>query len=454
LLLALLRLRIRLRRGASVLDSEHYFSSALFDIIAQYIAFGWSLDGPPRTTGITQEILNNVQFGKGWEAMMTPFLIDYFTQDNGAFLEVVRTDDDPRAPVVTMNHLDSHRCMRTGRHEEPVVYVDLNGGLHTLKWYQVIPESEFPSPIEEAHGLQYCALTRVLRAAQTMRDIQIVKQEKASGRFTRQVHLVGGVQRAIIEDAMLQNQNEMDAIGFMRYVKPLIVASLDPTAKVSKETIDLASIPDEYDEVKAMQVYLTILAMAFGTDYQTFAPLPGGGLGSASQSKVLNMKSRGKGAALFMRKIERLFNFHGVVPRTVHFTFGEQDIAQQMETTEVRKARAEEREIRIRSGEITTEVARQIALDQGDLDERYVLMMREENATDNITTGSTAPVREVDKGDVKLGLAGPKEPPKASAAPPQGAVPRPVNANDKRNRNPATNQKRNPGGTPEGNSRA
>lgn len=435
--------------------TEHYFAGALFDIVSQYIAFGWSLSGPPRTLGITQEILNNVQMGRGWEALMTPYLIDYFTTDNGAFMEIVRTDDSPSAPVVSLNHLDSYRCLRTGKHEEPVIYVDLHGGYHRLKWYQVIADSEFPSPIEEARGIGYCALSRVLRAAQIMRDVSVVQQEKAAGRFTRQVHLVGGVQTQIIENAIKQKQSEADGMGYMRYIQPLIVASLDPTARVSLETIDLASIPMDFDPVKAMQVYLTVLAMSFGTDYQTFAPLPGGGLGSASQSKVLNMKSRGKGAALFMRKIERLFNFHGIVPRTITFTFGEQDVAQQMEQTEVRKARAEMREIRIRSGEITTEVARQMAVDDGDLDERYLLMMREENATDDVTAGSVEPVRIVKPGDVKPGEPGPKEPPKAAAGGGAGgAVDRPANSNDKRNRNPAANQKRNPGGTPDGGARA
>ena len=433
--------------------TEPIFASALFTTVAQYTAFPWALIGPHRTVRLAQDMLSGVEFGQGWESLMEPFLIDYFTQDNGAFIEVVRTDDSPTAPVISLNHLDANKCERTGRYQTPVIYTDRNGSRHTLKWYNVIAMSEFPSPIEEAFGVGYSALTRVLRSAQIMRDVGIVNHEKASGRFTRQVHLVGGVQTRIIEDAMAQKQAAADAQGFLRYIQPLIVASLDPTSRISKETIDLASIPEEYDEQKSLQTYITILAMAFGGDYQSYAPLPGGGLGTATQAKVLNMKSRGKGPGLFMKHLERIFNFQGILPRTVTFKFGEQDVAAQMEQTELRRSRALEREIRIRSGEITTEVARQLAVDAGDLDERYLMMMQEDNATDEVVGDDTFPTSSEHPTDVEVGMPGPKEPPKASQGGQVGAVPRPPNSNANQPRSVETSQGRTPGGTPEGGAR-
>jgi hypothetical protein len=291
-----------------------------------------------------------------------------------------------------------------------------------------------------------------LRSAQTMRDIEIVKQEKAGGRFTRQIHLISGVQTSTITNAKAQKERMAIEAGWQKYVEPLIVASLDPTARVSKETIDLASIPEDYDEEKSLQTYLLILALGFGTDYQNFAPLPGGGLGSSSQSKILNMKSRGKGPGLFMREFAQLLNFHGLIPRSVKFRYGDQDVAAQMEKTELRKARAELRETMIRSGEITTEVARQMAVDDGDMSEHYLIMMREENATSEVVGGPDERVDTRSQDHVTPGMPGPKEAPKA--APPEGSVARPANSNAKRPRNPATNQRRTPGGTPEAGARA
>jgi hypothetical protein len=426
--------------------TEPYFSSGLFSMIAQYVAFGWSLEGPPRSVKMSQQVINNFQMGQGPEVFLSKLLVDYFTQDNAAFIEFVRVDNnDPRSPVVTLNHLDSYRCIRTGRRDTPVIYIDLNGNYHELKWWNVCDLSEMPSPIEEARGMQYCALTRMLRAAQILRDIMIVKQEKAGGRFTRQVHLVSGVQTRVIEEAMAQKQNAADAAGLIRYITPLIVASLDPTAKVSKETIDLASVPDDFDELKAAQTYIILMAMAFGTDPQTFAPLPGGGLGSGSEAKVLNMKSRGKGPALFMKRFERIMNFRGVLLPTVVFRFGEQDIAEQAEKADLANKRALTREIMIRSGEITTEVARQMAVDAGDIPPDYLKMMGEDNATEEIVVPSTVPADYYEPGQVTRGKPGPDGPPTKPAE--TAGDNRPANSNAKRTDAPSQNQKKNPGGT-------
>lgn len=370
--------------------SEPLLASAIFSTVSKYVSFGWSLEGPARTTKIYQEMLQGVERGQGWMNMMTKFLIDALTQDNGAFLEVVRAEpNNPAAPVVTLNHLDSALCYRTGRALEPVIYQDEYGILHKLKYYEVIAYSEFPSPNTYMRGMQYCAVTRLLRAAQIMRDISVYKREKISGRFVRAVHLVGGVQRKPIEDAFRIQTERADNSGLTRYIQPIIVAALDPTATVSHETIELAALPDSFDEELYMKWYITQLAMALGEDYQELAPLPAGNLGTSQQSQILHMKSRGKGPALFMRNMEYLFNYHGILPNTVKMTYGEQDILQDVEKANLRKARAESRRVMIESGEITPFVARQIALEEGDLTEAHLAMMNERDVTtDTIVTSS------------------------------------------------------------------
>jgi hypothetical protein len=431
---------------AAFWPTEDYFSSALFTMVAQYTSFGFTLKGPKRMTTYSQSMLNQIEFGGGWEALLEPFLVDLWTSDNGAFIEIVRADNnDPSSPCVSLNHLDSRRCVRTGRREEPVIYIDTNGNWHTLKWFNVVAMTEFPSPISEACGIGHCALSRLLRTCQTQRDRAIIGQEKASGRFTRQVHLVSGVQTRVIEDAIRTKKLAAEAEGFT-YVQPLILGSLDPTARVSKETIDLASMPADYNEAEALHAYIITLAMAFGTDYENFSPLSGrGSMGSGGgQSKVMNMRSRGKGPRLFMQKMQRLFNFHGILPRSVSFEFGEHDIAEEMEKVELSRSRALEREIRVRSGEITTEVARQIAFDAGDLHERYLVMMQEQNSSDDIVATSVDPIDQTAADGVTPGMPGPDAPPAQSG----GAIPRPANSNLEIPRPPSTSHKRIPGGTP------
>ncbi len=368
--------------------TEPYLCSALFSTISRYAAFGWSLEGYPRTVNRVQQLLHGSEHGDGWIPFIQKQLLDIFTQDNGAHMELVRTDDDENAPVVQLNHLDSNRCFRTGNREAPIIYSDIRGRQHELKWYQVISSTEFPSAQEEMRGYQYCVLTRLLGAAQRIRDTNKFISEKLHGRNPGAIHLVSGVSTGQVKDALGIQQEEMDSRRISNYVTPLIIGSIDPTANVSAATLQYANLPDGFDEEVAFRLYIGLFALAFGGDYQDFAPLPGGNLGSAHQAEVLHLKSRGKGPALFMRMYEHKFNFHGVMPRTCRFTFGEQDVALDTELEDLRYKRAQTLTLLVEKLIITPEVARQIMMDRGDLDEKYLAMLGETNATPTIKLGA------------------------------------------------------------------
>lgn len=404
---------------------EPLFASALYDTVAKYAGFQWSLEGGPRTVAAVQDILNSVEQGRGWYAFVTKILVDLFTQDNGAFIEVVRTADDPAAPVAGLNHLDSGRCVRTGRWDAPVVYYDLEGQGHRLKSYQVITLEEFPSPQETMRGLQYCALTRILRIAQIMRDIEVYKREKISGRFTKAIHLVGGMSTKMIGDALVQHQANADNQGLVRFMQPLVLGTLDPTAKVDYAKIDLAGLPDGYDEETTMRWYITHLAMAFGTDYQDFAPLPGRAGAAGSSAKVLAAKARGKGPELFMNMLQHMFNWHGVMPRNVRFSYTQQDPAAQTEKLQQQKEYALYLQICVEAGIITPQVARQMLVDQGYMRPEYLELMRDPDPTNVIIQPGGETIDPVPT--VKPGVPGPVVPPAKGSA---GGPPTPNDANN------------------------
>lgn len=368
------------------IPKESTFLSALFTTISRYAAFGWSLEGPPRIRTRVRDILHNSEHGKGWNVFISKLLLDVFTQDNGGHYEMVRTADDPTAPCIQLNVLDAARCIRTGQIEQPIDYIDFYGQVHHMKWYQVQDVIDMPSSIERMRGMGYCALTRIMMAAQRLRDTETFIGEKVSGRRHHQIHIINGVGRNAITDAMSQQGALADAERLTRYIEPLIVATLDPTTTVGGYSIDMAGLPEGFDEDTAMKWFIAKLALAFGADYQDYAPLPGGNLGTAQQSEVLHLKSRGKGPALFMSIMEQAFNFHNVMPRNVAFRYGEQDVAENTEIANLRLIRAKERQIRISSGEITVQMAQQIAYDSGDLD-LEILNMANNGAGDMTPSG-------------------------------------------------------------------
>jgi len=162
--------------------TESYLAGAVATVSFRNAAFDWQIKGgSDRVNQAVTDMLNHAIAGDkvGWTEFARKFSQDGYTQDNGMFIELIR---DPgidanskfkgeRAPVIGIATLDSGQCIRTGNIETPVLYEDRDGNLHKMKWYEVIPFSDFPSAIEKMNGVGYCAVTRALRLAQIMRSI-------------------------------------------------------------------------------------------------------------------------------------------------------------------------------------------------------------------------------------------------------------------------------------------
>ncbi len=381
------------RQLRSFWPTEPILASALYSITIRNAAFSWTLEGPPETVETIQDMLHVADLGRGWQSFVVKLCTDLFSQDNGAFIEVIRQADSATSPVLGLGHLDAGKCRRTGDPDNPVNYWDRNGVIHQLAWYQIIALAEFPSPIESMNGMQLCAVSRILRAAQYLRDISVYQNEKVSGDNPNAIHLVSGVTSASITDAMNQHKLTQAGRGMTRYIIPAVIASLDPTATVSVDTIDLKSLPEGFDIEVAMKWYINQLALGFGADYQDFAPLPGGNLGTSSQSQTLHQKSRGKGPAFFMNMIQYAFNFQGIIPSNVVFSYDEQDIQGEVEEANLASIRGKTLDDHVNSGILTTEAARQIMLDEELLSpELFDALQTDGDITPNITATDTDPV--------------------------------------------------------------
>lgn len=308
--------------------SESMLSGTVFGTTSRYASFKYVLSGPERQVNIMQRILHNSEHGYGWKKLMVKVIKDYLTQDNAAWIEIIRVEDRPGAAVIQLNHLDSSRVQRTGNWEQPAVYTDIKGGLHKLMWYQVLDVAEYPDPDERYRGYQECAVSRLLNDAQKARDISLYEREKFSGRNPTSVHLVGGIPQQRLDNIMSLEQNRAANLGQHRYMVPPMIAALDQASRVSHEEIVLRGQPDGWDKAEGFKEYVVLLALAFGLDPQDIAPLSGGHMGSSQQSSVLAQKGRAKGPALFMSTIEQIMNFHGVMPSTVSFNYQEQDDAE------------------------------------------------------------------------------------------------------------------------------
>lgn len=363
--------------------SEPYLASAIADVGFMSSTLQWEIKAKSDVVEqAVSDILTTAIAGDtfGWVPFIEKVVQDLKTQDNGAFIELIRDPGmdvssrfkGPMAPVLGLNHLDANKCVRTGNPEYPVVYTDRRGVRHKLRWYEVIPYSDYPSSMESMNGVGYCAVTRVLRMAQIARSIALYKDEKISGRHFKQIHFVSGVSRQDIKDEMKRAQEEANNTGLLRFILPSILASLDPEKPVSTATIDLASLPDGFDFDTDMKWYISCLAMGFGVDYQEFAPLPGGNIGSSNQSVILHRKSSGKGPGVLMRMLSESFKNYGILPRNVEMRFNDKDEQEELERQNVRTKAMEEMAIAINSHALTPQAAAQDMVRRGIWDEKTI----------------------------------------------------------------------------------
>lgn len=355
--------------------TESILAGALANVCFRNAAYEYEIRGPsPRVEQALYDMITAAIAGDafGWTPFTQKFSQDIYTQDNGGFIELIREDaadatspfKGPNAPVIGIAHLDANQCTRTGDPQIPVIYTDRKGINHTLKWYQVIPFSDFPSAIEKMNGVGVCAVSRALRLAQILRSIHIFKDKKISGRHYKTLHLVSGVGRQDVVDTLARGKEDADNAGMIRYIDPAILVSLDPDKPVTTASIDLANLPDGFDFDAEMKWYISGLALCFGVDYQEFAPLPGGGIGSSQQSMVLKQKSSGKGPAMFM-KIAEAFKNYGVFPRGYQMVFEDRDEQRELDKATLRRTFQEEMALAIRNGYLTEDSAREIGIKRG-----------------------------------------------------------------------------------------
>lgn len=357
--------------------TEPMLAGAVYSMCAKVAALDFKLVGPEKTRSRYKRVLMGADLGQGWVSFVMKVTQDLLTSDNGAFIELLREPDEPAtAPVRGVAHLDSHRCTRTGDVEEPVIYTrSAHSRKDTkqvkLKWWEVMSLADMPSPRENMKGKGFCAVSRVLHAAQILRDIGIYKRQKLGGKRIPGLLFAQGIRRNSLKAALQESIEEQRSRGDTLYSSPIIVSSPDPAVPLNVQLVELAGLPDNYDEDTTLKWYIATLAAGFGTDYTEFAPLPGGGLGTATQSTEMAARSRGKGPGVVLQQLEFGINWY-VLPESTVFQFASTDPMAERERVMLKRERAAERALRIQSTEITPQQALVLAVEEGDAPEEFL----------------------------------------------------------------------------------
>lgn len=352
---------------------ESILAGAVYSMIAKVAALDFKLKGDPKAVAYYRRILQSADFGGGWVTFIMKVVQDYLVGDNGAAIEVMRPKGaPPTSRVAAIAHLDAQRIRRTGNPEIPALYWSQDDqSYHRLRWYEVLSLIDQPSPREDDKGMGLSAVSRAAQAAKILRDVGLYKRQKLGGKRVPALLFVQGIRQNAIESAMLKAKEGASSQGYSHYMGPVILSSHDTNRAVDAKLIELASLPDGYNEDILYKWYIATLALDFGTDYTEFAPLPGGNLGSAQQTTEMAARARGKGPGVLLQQIEFGLNWW-VLPPSVEFQFASTDPTAERERIELMERRGRTYGNLVQQLILTPEQARQMLAENGDIPETFV----------------------------------------------------------------------------------
>lgn len=347
---------------------EAHLAGTIYARNAKIRALPFKIKGDqPRIQKRFQDLLGTANWGAGAADLFGRIQLDLDTQDNGAFVELIgagRPDRPLVGPVLQIANLDAARCWRTFDPDFPVLYVNpYTGEFHKLHSTRVLTLSSCPQPDELARGIGYCGVSRALMLAQTMRDINIYKREKVSGRFKRAIGWGSGFTPKGFDAAVEQADEQNDAKGFTRFAQIPFVFS---AREASLNLLDLASLPDGYDSQTETTLYMYSLALAFGMDAREIWPATASGATKADAS-IQHLKAQTKGWGDLISTIEHAFNWN-VFPEGTELEFEDQDGEREQQEAQTHQLRIQNEDFLVKNGTLTPVEGKSILVSQGVID--------------------------------------------------------------------------------------
>jgi len=375
------------------------WAGAVARFASKFASHGWTIkDGEDskRRVAASQDLLLDADGGQGWISFAVRAATDLATTDNGFFARVRRANDvlysvrtdryinpydpnqafdevrltksSPGARITGLYHLDSLRCMRTGNLEFPVRYQPLMGSPQLFRWDQVLSYSDQKSPRTELCGVGFCAASRCYDGTiSTLSALRQMIHEFIAGKGANKIAFLQGIGEPTLKSVIKAGEMDAQAKGLVYYLGTILGAIPSDTPLSLIEVI-LKQLPQGIDFKQFIDDAYLIYANNLGLAVSEIQPLSGQGLGTGTQSVILQEQTAGAGALpTFLKWWEQTFS-RRILPATTELSFDdENDLRDQEQRAKVKLLRAQERAARIQSGEITPAIARQLAADDKDL---------------------------------------------------------------------------------------
>lgn len=353
---------------------EDMWAAAVYKAKTKTAALGWEVSDTQESqqrVRRAQQLLLHFD-GKRYVPGFSKVLDDFLLTDNGTFVEVVRATAGAGSRIIGLMHLDSLRCWRTGDARYPVLYRDYQGKEHVLRAHQVLDFVDEPSARVELRGIGRCAATRAFKTITKLAAVETYFREKITGDRNLAIHIVNGINSEQLRDAITTGREDATRRGFVHYRGSLVIPAMKMDADLQVVTIPLAEVPDGFSVTDERDDAYLRYANALGIPAQMIKPLSGQGLGTGTQTIILDEEAEGVGMAAFRDDWKHALNEY-VFPESTTFAWNNtHDLRDQKAEAEIKRLRADTRQIQINDGEISPAMSRQMAVDDGDLPRELV----------------------------------------------------------------------------------
>jgi hypothetical protein len=376
---------------------EAMWGAAVAKVATKFAAHGYIIkdsEDSKRRVSASQELFKRANGGEGWVPFALKVMRDLTTTNNGIFVRIRRDDDEtikvrvketiagadtggfaeaavtrsrPGAKISGLYHLDSLRCVRTGNLAYPLRYMPVSGVQQILRWDQVLMYADQPSPRAELFGVGECAADRAYPTIAKLAAMEQLVFENLTGGGANKLAFIQGISDPTLQGIIRAGQAEAQAKGLLYYLGT-ILGAIPSDTPISLVEVRLKELLAEFVPKDERDNGYLIYANALGVPVQDIQPLSGQGLGTGTQTVILDEAAKGAGSLPAFLKWWEQTASDRVLPATTELLFeDENDLRDQKAHAEVKKLRADTRKVQIDSGEINPAIARQLAVDSEDL---------------------------------------------------------------------------------------
>jgi hypothetical protein len=324
----------------ATLDLEDMWSGVINQAVTKIAVRGWEIndsDDSERKTRRSQDLIMNFDGPAEYRSGINKLVQDFLLTRNGCFMEVARESKSPASRPRALYHLDSFRCRRTGNLAYPVVYWDLAGNWHALRASDVIFFADMPSSRINLYGIGRPAAERAFKTIVKLAAVETYFREKITGARALKLVFISGVTKKKLQDVKEASDAEQERRGWVVY-KGAVVVPTETDQAISIAEVDLAGVPDGFDvETERKDAYLRY-ANAIGVPVQDVQPLSGQGLGTGTQTIILDEAAEGRGLTYFVKTLEDRINWL-LMPKTTTFIIKSNDLRDRKAEADLKQAR-------------------------------------------------------------------------------------------------------------------